>query len=465
MKFNIPRVVIAGLKGGSGKTTLSLGLLNALKKHGQRIVPFKKGPDYIDAGWLARASGQECHNLDAFLFPEKTVLNSFILHTVGYDGALIEGNRGIYDGMDEKGTFSTARLSISLSSPVILIVDCTKVTATIAALIKGVLDFEKNVRIGGVVLNRLAGARHERVIRSAVETHTNVKVIGALYGLKHDLIGERHLGLIPSREAESADALLTRISDIVSDAVNIDEVLAVMKSAPALKSDVSIEKPAIPERKGVRIGVLKDKAFQFYYPENLHMLDERGAEIVEIDALKDTRLPDVHALYIGGGFPETQALSLAQNASLLKDIKRQGRKGMPIYAECGGLMFLGKEIEINHDVIEMVGLLPLRFTMKKKPVAHGYTVVEVTDKNPYFEVGRELKGHEFHYSEVTGIESDKDMGFTFRMKRGTGIRDGYDGIVYKNICATYTHLHALGSPEWVDAVIRVAGAYKNRERR
>jgi cobyrinic acid a,c-diamide synthase len=446
-------VVIAGLRGGSGKTTFSLGLLSLLRGKGYSIIPFKKGPDYIDAGWLARAAGHDCHNLDAFLFPEEIILSSFVTNTAGADGAVIEGNRGIFDGMDEKGTFSTARLSKILSSPVILVVDCTKVTTTIAAILKGVASFDRDLNLGGVVLNQLAGKRHESVIRKAIEEHTDIRVIGAISKMSQDILPERHMGLVPFQESGEVDGILERIRDHIGQYVDFNEVLRIMESAPSLEVVASGQNVA-PLRTGVRIGVLRDAAFQFYYPENLAMLREKGADVIEINALRQEKLPELDALYIGGGFPETQAISLSGNSSLLQDIKDRAEGGLPVYAECGGLMFLGRQIEVGGRVMKMVGLLPVDFSMQQKPVAHGYTIVEVAGDNPYYEPGTELRGHEFHYSAVTAL--GEGVKFAFRMKRGKGIRDGCDGLVYKNVLAAYTHFHALGSPQWADAMVSIA---------
>ncbi len=458
MKYSIPRVVIAGLKGGSGKTTLSLGLLSTFKKKGKKVVPFKKGPDYIDPGWLSRAAGQPCYNLDSFLFSDELIVDSFLVHAAGSDGAIIEGSRGIFDGMDEKGTFSTARLIKSLAAPAILVIDCTKTTTTIAALVKGVLAFDRDLEIGGVVLNQLAGERHEGIVRNAIEIHTDAKVIGAFRRLRQDLMEERHLGLVPHQETGRELDILDRIADFVADSINVDEILRIMEAAPLMTADAEPSIQWIEGTSGgtVRIGVLKDAAFQFYYPENLDLLEHAGAQIVEINALEDSGLPDVDALYIGGGFPETQAEALSQNVDLMNSIKAGADEGLPVYAECGGLMYLGEEIEFKGESYAMTGVLPIKCVMDCKPVAHGYTVVKVIAENPFFDPGVTLRGHEFHYSKVVDIRNDREMKLVFKMERGAGLREGFDGLIYNNVFATYTHLHALGSPEWVAGMIRVA---------
>jgi cobyrinic acid a,c-diamide synthase len=465
VNYIIPRVVIAGLKGGSGKTTLSLGLLASFRKKGKRIVSFKKGPDYIDPGWMAKAADSPCFNLDAFLFPEEKVVQSFVYRSKGADGALIEGNRGLFDGMDEKGTFSTARLAKSIHAPVVLIVDCTKSTTTIAAIIRGVLAFDDELHVGGVVLNQLAGERHERIIRKAIETYTDVMVIGALRRRKEEFMEERHLGLVPQQESTGVDDTLDRLADFVAGSVNVKDVLAIMESAPPVTVQSDIE-PSIrfsSSGDAVRIGVLKDAAFQFYYPDNLEKLENAGAEIIEVNALKDGQLPDIDALYIGGGFPETQAGALSGNVSLLRSIKAGADNGLPVYAECGGLMYLAEQIEYKGETYKMAGVLPIVCVVGIRPAAHGYTIVEVVEKNPFFEKGKELKGHEFHYSRIVEMKRGSGMTLAFRMKRGEGFGEGYDGIMYKNVLATYTHLHALGSPEWIDGMMK-AGRHSKKVR-
>lgn len=457
---HIPRVVVAGLKGGSGKTTFSLGILSLLRTKGRRVAPFKKGPDYIDAGWLARAAARSCRNLDAFLFPEENVRLSFAKGVREADGALIEGNRGIFDGIDEEGTFSTARLARIFSAPVILLVDCTKVTTTVAALVKGVISFDRDLALGGVVLNQLAGGRHEAVIRKAVEQHAGVRVLGAL-GRKHgELMPERHMGLVPFQESSHVADTLDRIADVIRQGVDVEAVLGVMESAAPLELPPVAAKSEVSH--DVRIGVLRDAAFQFYYPDNLEALGDAGAQVVQIDALTADELPDVDALYIGGGFPETQAVALSENRGLLAQIRNSAKAGLPIYAECGGLMFLGRCIEVGKRKFEMVGALPLEFSMRRRPAAHGYTIAEVVEENPYYARGTQIRGHEFHYSSATVV--DATARFSFRMKRGCGIVDGRDGIVSGNVFGTYTHVHALGSPQWAAGMVAAARGYREMGR-
>ncbi len=461
MMFRRPRVVIAGLKGGSGKTTFSLGLLNLWKKNGYRVIPFKKGPDYIDAGWLAAASGNNCYNLDAFIIPEKALINSFLQHSANSDAALIEGNRGLYDGMDSKGTFSTANLSKLIDSPVILMIDCTKATTTIGVIVKGVKEFDKTVSLQGVILNNIANHRHESVIREAVENFSDIPVLGAIRKQREKIVFERHMGLVSNGEFLGVEGKLIEISGIINDSVDVDKIWQVMLSTPEMEyQGKSVEF----DKKGpkVKIGIIKDNAFQFYYPENFEQLQYNGAEIINISAINQNALPEIDALYIGGGFPETYAINLSENDIFRRSLKIAIEEGLPVYAECGGLMFLGRSISYEGRRFPMVNIFPIDFIMEKRPQAHGYTVVEVYNDNPFYPKDVIIKGHEFHYSSVDKLDMSK-MNFVFRMNRGKGIANGLDGAVYKNVLATYTHIHALGVSEWVEGLIKAARRFKNEQ--
>ncbi|WP_333652623.1 cobyrinate a,c-diamide synthase [Dissulfurispira sp.] len=474
---NHPRLVIAGVRGGSGKTTLSLGIIAALRsRKGLKVIPFKKGPDFIDAGWMSVAAKNPCYNLDPFLISKEKVLESFISHFTG-DIAIIEGNRGLYDGMDAEGSYSTAEMSKLLKSPVILIVDCTKMTRTAAAVVLGCMNLDRDVNIKGVVLNQVAGSRHESVVHSSIEKYCSLPVLGAIPRLNSGEFPERHMGLTPYQEHHDTGNALSFVEDIANKYLDLDRILSIAMEAEPINNrheaigyrqkaktemqDVSSSLPmAHSLSPAVRIGVIRDSAFQFYYPENIEELEKNCAEIIEVNALEDDRLPDIDALYIGGGFPETNAIRLAENKDFRDSVLNSAEKGLPIYAECGGLMFLGDSIIVDGRKYPMVGIFPITFEMKKKPQAHGYTIVEVEKENPFYPVGTVLHGHEFHYSAVASI-SENDSAFTaFRMKRGHGIKNKMDGICYKNVFATYTHIHALGAEEWVRGLINKAKEFK-----
>ena len=447
-----PRLVIAGLSGGAGKTTISIGLISALKRRGLDVTPFKKGPDYIDAGWLSEAARRPCYNLDPYLIGEKRILQSFAGHLKGT--ALIEGNRGLFDGLDASGTASTARLAKMLRAPVILVIDCTKMTRTTAALLLGVKTFDPELDLQGVILNRIAGARHEAVIRESIEKYCPVPVLGSVPKLPSALMPERHMGLTSHQEHSGVAGVIERLGEIMETHIDIEEALKIAGKAPPLA--VAPCPNIAGARSPLRIGVVRDSAFQFYYPENFEELQKRGARLIEVSALTDKKLPDVDALYIGGGFPETHAIALAKNKAFKGDLRKAVESGLPVYAECGGLMYLGESLILNGKTYPMAGILHISFSLEEKPEAHGYTVVEVVKSNPFYEKGVVLRGHEFHYSRVIGLKKGKDMYMAFKMKRGKGIADKLDGFCYKNVFATYTHLHALGAPEWADGLLRAA---------
>jgi len=347
-------------------------------------------------------------------------------------------------------------------------VDCTKTTRTMAAVISGCVQFDPDASIRGVILNRVAGSRHESILRRSIEHYSGVPVIGAVPKLGRQIFPERHMGLVPTPEHGWAADSIQSIARIAAQHIDLEALMRLAQAAPAV--DTVCENPSLDQPKGrattveppvARIGILKDSAFQFYYPENIEALQAAGAEIVFISPLREDTLPDVDALYIGGGFPETHAQELAANTGFSRRMRELVEGGFPVYAECGGLMYLGEELVLEGKSFPMAGVLPLSFGLFKRPQGHGYTVVTVEGENPYYPVGTEIRGHEFHYSRVlrwSGSESD----FVFKMQRGVGIHGDRDGLVHKNVLATYTHIHALGNPGWASALVRNAVAYRSR---
>ncbi len=456
-----PRLVIAGVKGGSGKTLLSLAVIAGLRsQRGLKVVPFKKGPDYIDAGWLSVSAQRPCYNLDPFFLSGEMIINSFVSHASG-DIAVIEGNRGLYDGMDAAGSYSTAELAKLLRSPVVLVIDCSKMTRTTAAVVLGCMHLDSEVAIKGVVLNQVAGERHESVVRESLAKYCSLPVVGVIPRLAADDMPERHMGLIPYQEHPDTVKVIALAKEIADKYLDIDAITKIAVAAEPLNTpEIRNPMPEGGKTGTVKIGVVRDSAFQFYYPENLEELEKIGAEIVDINALTDALLPDVDALYIGGGFPETNALRLAGNTGFRDSIFHMAEIGLPIYAECGGLMFLGESIIVEGEKYPMAGVFPIIFDMKKKPQAHGYTIAEIDRPNPFYPIGTLLHGHEFHYSAVAGITEQALQYSAFSMQRGKGIKDKRDGICFNNVLGTYTHVHALGSPEWASGLINCALKYK-----
>lgn len=475
-----PRIMIAACRGGSGKTFLSIGILAAWRAQGKRVIPFKKGPDYIDAGWLALAAGRPCHNLDTFLMPPRGVIESFLLHSRGGDVAVIEGNRGLYDGLDHLGSTSSAEIAKLLDTPVILVINSTKTTRTMAAVVLGCMHLDPDVSIKGVILNRVAGTRHETIQRKSIEYYCGIPVVGAVPKLTQRF-PERHMGLVPTMEHDWAKDSVEDASRAVSRYIDLTalEAIATHVRAPEEKppvfnsisaSPVSVErKPDAEAAAGLfpqkpKIGVIRDSAFQFYYPENLEALTRAGAELVFFSPLSQVGIPAVDALYIGGGFPETHAAALSKNIAFMEALRFLVEAGLPVYAECGGLMYLGQSLVLKEGTYPMAGVLPVTFGFSKRPQGHGYTIVEVIAENPFYPIGQEIKGHEFHYSSVLEWKG-KDADFAFSMKRGTGFFNGRDGVCYKNVLATYTHIHALGTPSWAEAMVFRACGFASQKKK
>lgn len=451
---SVPRLVISAPHGRSGKTTLCLGLAAALAGRGLRVQPFKKGPDYIDPSWLGEAAGRPCRNLDLFLMGADALLAGFGRACQSADLALIEGAHGLYDGLDSDGTNSTADLARLLGSPVVLVIDASRMTQSVAALVRGFRDFEPGVHVAGVILNHVSGARHRAKLADALSRRSGVPLLGALPRAPSLTIPDRHLGLVPRDEAGPLPAV-DQLRRAVEASVDLDALLALARGAPPLALPEDPPRPIPAPR--VRLGVARDRAFTFYYPENLEALRGAGAELVPFDTLRHRSLPDVDGLYLGGGFPEMFLEELEANEALRGDLRGAIADGLPVYAECGGLMYLAHRIAWNGRTREMVGALPCDVEMTARPQGHGYVRGRVTGANPYFARGTEIRGHEFHYSRVTHRGPAE---LAYRLERGRGIDEGRDGLVVGNLLAAYTHLHAAGAPGWAAALVGVASAYR-----
>lgn len=468
MTFSPPRIMVAALRGGSGKTVLSLGLAAAWTDEGKRVAPFKKGPDFIDPGWLSLSAGRSCHNLDPFMMNEAQILESFLLHTHQADVALIEGNRGLFDGLDLEGRCSSAELARSLRAPVILIVDVTMTTRTIAAVVMGCRAFDPGLDLCGIILNRVGGPRQESMVRNAIEHYCGIPVLGSVRKLRQNRFPERHMGLIPRQEQSRAEEAVSWACRIVRESLNLDALWELARNAPPIekplpKSTGGARARARASGPGPRIGFLLDSAFWFYYPENLSALQSEGAELVQISATSDPELPDLDGLYIGGGFPETQGERLTANYTFRSDLREKVEAGMPVYAECGGLMYLGENLVVNGKPYPMAGALPVDFVLERKPQGHGYTILEVIGDNPFYEKGTVLRGHEFHYSRPV-FRSTDDIRPIFRVERGHGFNGEWDGMSRKNLLALYTHIHAVGTPSWAKGLVRKAAEYRGTDR-
>ena len=450
-----PRVVIAAPQGRSGKTTVSIAIGRALHERAVRVQPFKKGPDYIDPSWLRAACGVPCYNLDAYLMGNDTALRSFARRSAGADIALVEGAMGLFDAPGEGPEGSVAALARLLGAPVILVVNTARMTRSVAAMVSGYQHFEPDTRVAGVILNHVSGARHENKLKEAIRQYCGIPVVGVLPKQTAGFVTERHLGLVPAEESEEAESIIQEICGRIRDGLDLDAIMEIAKSAAPVTFD-AIE-PVL--RKGgarCRIGVIRDRVFNFYYPENLEALSAAGADLVFIDSLADRSLPDVDGLYIGGGFPELYCERLEANGTLRREIASAVEAGMAVYAECAGLMYLSKSISWKGKEYPMAGVVPARVYLSERPAGHGYIDAEVVKENPFFPVGSVVRGHEFHHSRLV-FEGPGE--FAYAIRRGRGITGKSDGFFHKRLFASYTHLHALSSPFWAEGFISAASAF------
>ena len=453
------RLLISAAHKSSGKTTLSIGLCAALAQRRLKVQSFKKGPDYIDPMWMSLASGRPCHNLDFFLMQNEEILATFAAHARYTDIALIEGNKGLYDGLDLDGSNSNAALAKLLAAPVILVIDARGMTRGVAPLILGYQAFDRDIRIAGVILNQLGGARHESKLRAVIEHYTDVPVIGAVHHDDRLSIIERHLGLMPSNEASGARAKIDVIASAIANQVDLDKLMVIAASAPALSvpsglvGALSHASPASgrgdSDRIPIKVGIARDAAFAFYYPGDLDALRQHGAELVYFDTLKDPHLPEVDALFIGGGFPEVHMQALEANLSLRREIRQVIESGLPVYAECGGLMYLSRSLRWQGSQCEMVGAIPGDTVMHDRPQGRGYVKLRETGKSPWPRAPDptvEIRAHEFHYSTLENIAGE--LNYAYDVTRGTGIDGKHDGLLYRNVLACYTHMRDVGSNHW-----------------
>lgn len=460
MTIRLPRIIVAGLSGDSGKTAVSLSVLRALKNRGLTVATFKKGPDYIDSAWLSAVGGSPCRNLDTYMVHRSKVRDRFFATANSSNVALVEGNRGVYDGKDAVGTHSTAELAKLLDTPVILVVNVTKTTRTVAALVDGCIRFDQDVKFAGVILNKVAGERHKSILTASIEKYCGIPVLGALPKLGADaaLIPGRHLGLVTPSEFVDNDKLGDKLTRIADSYLDVDAILDIANSAPGVEIESSDK--TSPVNSHVTIGCFKDSVFTFYYPENLEALRAAGGELVEISSLEDKSLPNIDGLYIGGGFPETHADRLSNNQSLMNSVKMYVEEGLPVYAECGGLIYLCRSLRWNDNVYPMAGVFDLNLEIMKKPAGHGYTLCEIDGESVFYEAGEEVKGHEFHYS--CPVEGSTIPSTCADVKTGVGAGARRDGLVYKSVFASYMHIHADGNPKWAGAFVKAASAYRSR---
>ena len=440
------RLLISAAHKSSGKTTITLGLCAALHKNNFKVQPFKKGPDYIDPMWLALASGRSCYNLDFFTQTHDEITNLFDSKSNNANISIIEGNKGLSDGLDLDGSNSSAALAKLLKTPVIMVIDTQGITRSVAPLLLGFQKFEPDVNIAGVILNKVGGNRHEEKLRRVLQEYTDIPVLGAIQRDPSLEIVERHLGLIPSNETASAHLLIKNISENISKQIDIEQLKNI--AATVDKHDIA---PGMDTKKisGLTIGILRDEAFGFYYQDDLEAFEQAGAKLVFIDAINDKQIAPIDGLFIGGGFPESRMKQLEDNTELRALLKDKINKGLPVYAECGGLMYLSNGIHWHGEYSEMLGVIDASSVMHDRPVGRGYVYLKKNEKHPWINdnIKQDLQqpAHEFHYSELK-FNSNK-YNFGFDVIRGKGITNRQDGFIKNNIIATYAHQRNTRSEE------------------
>jgi cobyrinic acid a,c-diamide synthase len=435
-------LIIAGTHSKVGKTTIALALMAALRQRGLTVQPFKVGPDFIDPGHHTAVCGRISRNLDNWMLSDEAVLSIFHRASAGSDIAIIEGVMGLFDGKgpeDSRG--STADIARLLSAPVILVVDASSVAASIAAIIRGFSEFDDRVRVAGVICNRVAGQRHYNSLQSAIRNHTSVRPLGWLPRQPDWQIPERHLGLTTIQEHPGSTKLGSSLADAFCQTVDIEGLLAI-SAGDKSKSPISPKRrtPGAPRR---RIAVAHDAAFCFYYQDNLDLLEQAGAEIIHFSPLTDAELPNgTDVLYLGGGYPELHARQLADNESMRRSIQHFHRQGGTIYAECGGLMYAGRElVDGSGTVFPMLDLLPARTLMQPRLDRLGYVVWRATGPTPLGPAGTEAHGHQFHYSR---LEPLGPLSYGAELEHGE--ERIQDGLMTGNLLAGYAHLHFASNP-------------------
>ena len=447
------RLFISAAHKSSGKTTLTLGLCAALHARGLNVQPYKKGPDYIDPMWLSRASKRDCHNLDFQTMSDDEILATLSHYSKDADISLIEGNKGLFDGVALDGSNSNAAVAELSKTPIVLVIDTQGMTRGIAPLLLGYQAFNKKINIAGVILNKVGGPRHEQKLRDVIKQYTDIKVIGAVPRIKELNITERHLGLIPSNESTNTDEVISKIASVIEKHIDLDlfiKVAATAETIPATTYQLPINEKPI----SLKVGIARDAAFGFYYPGDLNAFRAEGVELIEFDTLKDKSLPKVDGLFIGGGFPESWMKELEANKSLRNQIKDAIESGLPVYAECGGLMYLCQSIEWNGSTAQMVGAITADIQMNERPQGRGYVSLKQTKDFLWTKKISEntIPAHEFHYSgikDLKSLDSGSKVKYAYEMKRGSGITGTNDGLIYKNLLANYAHLRDTSRNHWV----------------
>ncbi|PKM81918.1 MAG: cobyrinic acid a,c-diamide synthase [Firmicutes bacterium HGW-Firmicutes-14] len=477
--MNIPRFMIAGTHSGVGKTTITTAVMAALAGEGYRVQPYKVGPDYIDPTYHTIVTGNRSRNLDAWILREETVKRLFTSSAVRSDVAVIEGVMGVFDGSSGTGdNGSSAHIAKLLKCPVVLILDVKSMARSAAAVALGFKNFDPEMNIAGIILNRIGSDRHLRLVREAIEKYCGIPVVGYVRKNANLELPSRHLGLVPTVEGGELTDMVNSLAGEIREGIDLDCLIDIARSAVHL----DVQANEIPEIKGgsdqgqgqnnisgdpkVRIGIALDEAFSFYYQDGLEVLEQCGAELVPFSPVHDAGLPgDIDGIYIGGGFPEMFIGELAANHGLMRKIKEAGSAGMPVFAECGGLMYLSASIvDFEGTRYPMVGLVPASCIMEKKLVGMGYVEAESLTENILAPAGKKARGHEFHYSRIE--PETADFSWAYRLGRNRYRETVMDGYSEGSVLASYVHHHFASDPELAARFIDKCSQFKkNRERK
>lgn len=432
--MKIPRILIAGTKSDIGKTSITLGIILGILKKGYSVQPFKVGPDYIDPSYLTEISNNQARNLDVWLMEKNGILNSFINNSSS-NISVIEGVMGFYDGAYGDSDFaSTYHVSALLKTPVILILDASKIARSIAAIALGYTKLKKNSNIVGFILNKIRSKKHEDICKQALK-NLNLPILGSIYYDNDLSLDSRYLGLLPVSEKSVSVDKIKKTADRISNFLNIDKIIDIASNSTNLEIKSHYTKNKI---NNVKIAVALDQSFNFYYRDNLDLLERSGAEIKYFSPLYDSKLPSCDGIYIGGGFPEIFSDTLERNTSMRRDIKKLAENGIPIYAECGGLMYLAQSISYTNTKHSMVGVFDVDVKMTNK-LKLNYTKGIINSSCLLSSEETKINGHEFHYSEINNI--GQDYKFAYELSVGLGMKNKKDGLLSYNTLASYMHTY------------------------
>jgi cobyrinic acid a,c-diamide synthase len=456
MSAKFPKgLVIAGPQSGVGKTTVTLALIAAARRRGMRVQAFKVGPDFIDPGHLTKAAGRACHNLDGWMLTRETNREIFFRSARNAELVVVEGVMGLfdgYDGLSEAG--STAQMAKWLKLPVVLVVDARSQARSAAALIHGFATFDPELPLAGVIFNRIGSPRHLDYLRQALEKSGEVPCFGGLPRESEISLPERHLGLVTAEDHPLDATDLEHLAVWLEGGVDLDRLLEALP--PLALKEVPEPVPLAPQ---VRLGVAKDPAFCFYYQENLEWLARFGAEIVDFSPLSDRKLPEVYGLYLGGGYPELYARQLSDNQAMLQAVREAALAGLPIYAECGALMYLSREVQdLAGNRYPLAGVLPFEVRMLQRLKALGYREVTLAADTLLGPAGLRVRGHEFHYSEIVGECGETALVYDLTPRPGTPPRK--EGFQVGQVLASYVHLHFGSNPEVARQFVARCRRYK-----